>query len=99
MAFTLDFHPALSFNITPNRFTYSDLDKNQLGGRRHGFHFTARNREFAPAYARLHRYARAAARSRSRKFFRAREYTACQAEAGSGASQEGRAVGAAIAQG
>ncbi|MGA7960023.1 MAG: acyl-CoA dehydrogenase family protein, partial [Xanthobacteraceae bacterium] len=32
MAFTLDFHPALGFCITPKRFTYSCIDKNQLGG-------------------------------------------------------------------
>jgi acyl-CoA dehydrogenase len=32
MAFTLDFHPVLGFCITPNRLTYSCLDKNQLGG-------------------------------------------------------------------
>jgi len=68
-------------------------------GRRHGFQPFSRDRGFAAAHARFRRRARAAARIRPGEFFRPRKHPARAARAGPRQGAQGRAVGAAVAQG
>ena len=71
----------------------------RVGMTHHGLHAFARNRGHPPAHARLRRGARAAARSRSGEFLRAREHPGRAARAGAREGEEGRPVGAAVAEG